>query len=75
METKKYMGVETRFLIEKADYGLRDNPNADAGENETVILSRLNVVRVFSSFEVDPATDVDNHGDYYAGHGRKMKPT
>lgn len=74
------MGVETRFLVEKADYGLRDNPHADVGENETVSSSCLDVVRVYSSFEVDPATDFDNYEDYYAGQGKKktylrLKPT
>lgn len=67
--------------MEKEDYYLPENPNADIGENITVNPSRLDVVRVYSTFDYDPITDTDNSRDYKAGRGwgkrrvLKLKPS
>ena len=71
MPSKKYLGVETRFKAEKNDYCLYGNPDADVGENAAVNPSRLDVIRIYSTFEYDPTTKANNYFDFEAGLGRK----
>lgn len=73
MPSKEYLGVETRFKVEKEDYTycLHGNPNADVGANAIVSTSRLDVIRVNSTFEYDPTKKKNNWFDFTAGLGWK----
>ncbi|KAL3924081.1 MAG: hypothetical protein SGARI_006099, partial [Bacillariaceae sp.] len=73
------LGVETRYKVEKEDYCLQGNPNADVGANTTVNPSRMDILRVYSTFDTNPQTGNDNYFDYQAGRRNartvlKLKP-
>lgn len=73
VESKKYMGVETRFPVVKTDYSVSGHPNADISADINVSLSCLDVVRVYSTFEYDPTSeDLDeiNYEDFKVGRNR-----
>lgn len=72
--SKKYLGVETRFEVEKKNYCLHGNPNIDVGDYAVVNPIRLDVIRAYSTFEYDPTTtQTNNYFDFEAGVGRKRR--
>ena len=77
--SKEISGVETRYKVEKEDYCLQGNPDANVEENTTVDPSRMDILRVYSTYETNPRNGDYNYFEYQAGRFNarttlKLKP-
>ena len=71
--------METRHKVEKEDYCLQGNPDANVEENTTVDPSRMDILRVYSTYETNPHNGDYNYFEYQAGRFNarttlKLKP-